>query len=76
MTVASRRWVMRHLGAGRMELLDPVADDVWTLPCPRALDHTPPGDWTLAFRRDASGRVVTAQVGCWLARNLAYDRID
>ena len=44
------------LGQGRMELLGPVGADVWVLPCPRALDHTPPGDWTLAFRRDASGR--------------------
>ena len=24
-------------------------------PCPRALDHTPPGDWTLGFRRAADG---------------------
>ena len=46
------------LGQGRMELLDPVGADVWALPCPRALDHTPPGDWTLAFRRDAAGRVA------------------
>ena len=39
------------LGQGRMELLEPIARDVWALPCPRALDHTPPGDWTLGFRR-------------------------
>ena len=45
------------LGQGRMELLEPVGPDVWALPCPRALDHTPPGDWTLAFRRDGAGRV-------------------
>jgi D-aminopeptidase len=63
------------LGQGRMELLDHVAADVWALPCPRALDHTPPGDWTLAFRRDDAGRVVSARVGCWLARNLVYDRL-
>ncbi len=36
------------LGQGRMETLGPVGADVWVLPCPRALDHTPPGDWTLA----------------------------
>jgi len=29
-------------------MLEPVGPDVWLLPCPRALDHTPPGDWTLA----------------------------
>ncbi len=63
------------LGQGRMELLEPVGPDVRTLPCPRALDHTAPGDWTLAFRRD-SGRVVGVDVGCWLARGLRYDRVS
>lgn len=62
------------LGQGRMELLHCVGDDVWTLPCPRALDHTPPGDWTLAFRRQ-DGRVSGVKVGCWLARNLIYERM-
>jgi D-aminopeptidase len=63
------------LGQGRMELLDPIGPDLWALPCPRALDHTPPGDWTLAFRRDAAGRVAGVTVGCWLARGLDYERI-
>jgi D-aminopeptidase len=63
------------LGAGRMELLEPMGPDLWGLPCPRALDHTPPGDWTLAFRRDAADRVVGADVGCWLARRLPYARL-
>jgi len=63
------------LGAGRMEVLDPIGPDTWALPCPRALDHTPPGDWTLAFRRDAAGRVSGATVGCWLARGLDYARL-
>ncbi len=58
-----------------MEMLDPIGPDVWALPCPRALDHTPPGDWTLAFRRDGAGRVVGVEVGCWLARRLDYARI-
>jgi D-aminopeptidase len=57
------------LGQGRMELLDPVGPNVWALPCPRALDHTPPGDWTLAFRHDG------VEVGCWLARRLFYARV-
>ncbi len=57
------------LGQGRMEMLEPVGPGVWTLPCPRALDHTPPGDWTLAFQGDGSVRV-----GCWLARGLGYRR--
>lgn len=60
------------LGQGRMELLDPIGRDVWALPCPRALDHTPPGDWTLAFHRDAAGAVERIIVGCWLARGLVY----
>ncbi len=64
------------LGPGRMELLDPVGLDVWALPCPRALDHTPPGDWTLRFRRNAGGRATSALVGCWLARGLPYERRD
>jgi D-aminopeptidase len=63
------------LGVGRMEILEQVGPDVWLLPCPRALDHTPPGDWTLAFRRDPRGRVVGVTVGCWLARGLRYERL-
>jgi D-aminopeptidase len=64
------------LGQSRMEALGLVAADVWVLPCPRALDHTPPGDWTLAFRRDPTGAITGVQVGCWLARRLDYQRID
>ncbi len=63
------------LGQGQLQLLDPVGPDVWAMPCPRALDHTPPGDWTLAFRRDQAGRVAGVQVGCWLARGLSYARV-
>lgn len=63
------------LGQGRMELLEPIGGDLWALPCWRALDHTPPGDWTLAFRRDAGGRVDGVTVGCWLARGLDYSKV-
>ena len=63
------------LGQGRMELLEPIGSDLWSLPCPRALDHTPPGDWTLAFRRDAAAPPAGLDVGCWLARRLPYERI-
>jgi D-aminopeptidase len=62
------------LGLGRMELLDPIGPDLWALPCPRALDHTPPGDWTLRFQRDG-GAVNGVEVGCWLARGLFYPRL-
>lgn len=62
------------LGQGRMERLEPIGPDLWALPCPRALDHTPPGDWTLAIRRDVHGVAAGVEVGCWLARRLPYDR--
>jgi len=63
------------LGQGRMEILDSIGADIWALPCLRALDHTPPGDWTLAFRRDDAGRILGVEVGCWLARRLPYTRV-
>jgi D-aminopeptidase len=63
------------LGQSRMELLEPVGPDVWALPCPRALDHTPPGDWTLIFQPDGAGEVKAVRVGCWLARGLTYERV-
>jgi len=62
-------------GLGRMERLQHLAGDVWVLPCPRALDVAPPGDWTLAFDRAPDGTVSGLRLGCWLARNLRYDRI-
>ncbi len=64
------------LGQGRMEMLEPIGADIWALPCLRALDHTPPGDWTLAFQRDETGQVACVEVGCWLARRLPYTRLD
>jgi len=64
------------LGSGVMQLLVPVAADVWMLPMPRALDHAPPGDWTLAFQRDGAGRVASVRIGCWLARRLLFIRRD
>ncbi len=63
------------LGQGRMEQLEPIASDVWALPCWRALDHTPPGDWTLRFVRDQDGPPSRIEVGCWLARGLRYERL-
>jgi len=62
------------LGQGRMERLQPLGDDVWLIPCLRALDHSPPGYWTLAFQRDETGTLTGVRVGCWLARDLFYRR--
>lgn len=64
------------LGQGRMEPLEPIGSDIWLLPCPRALDHSPPGDWTLIFQRNGNGRVANVDVGCWLAPRLSYIRAD
>jgi D-aminopeptidase len=63
------------LGNGRMELLEPIGWDVLALPCPRALDHAAPGDWTLIARRNENDEVTHLDVGCWLARRLSYERI-
>jgi D-aminopeptidase len=63
------------LGQGRMEHLEPIGRDVWALPCARALDYSPPGDWTLAFNRDGEGPPASVRVGCWLARGLTFTRI-
>lgn len=64
------------LGLGRMELLDPVAGETWTLPVPRGLDYAPPGDWTLTFKRELNGQVSGADVGCWRARGFTYVRVE
>ena len=62
-----------ELGEGFMVPLIPYAADTWLMPCPRSLDFSAPGDWTLAFRRDA-GRITGIRVGCWLARGIDYVR--
>lgn len=64
-----------ELGIGAMQALLPHAADIWLMPCPRALDHSAPGDWTLAFRRDGASEVVGIEVGCWLARHIDYERV-
>jgi D-aminopeptidase len=62
------------LGDGFMTPMVPVGPDLWRLPMPRALDHSPPGDWTIQFARDAAGVVVSAEIGCWLARRVMFRR--
>ena len=63
------------LGPGLMETLMPFGPDVWRFPCPRALDYSAPGDWTLRFRRNDAGEVSGVDVGCWLARRVAFEKI-
>ncbi|MFC0406929.1 D-aminopeptidase [Roseomonas elaeocarpi] len=74
-----------ELGGGMMQPLIPLGGaggrgdgertDIWRMPCPRALDFAPPGDWTIAARRDGTGAVRDLRVGCWLARGLDYRRV-
>lgn len=56
-----------ELGEGAMVPLIPYAADIWLMPCPRALDFSAPGDWTLTFGPDG-----TLRMGCWLARDIEY----
>ena len=63
-----------ELGDGAMAPLIPYAADTWLMPCPRSLDFSAPGDWTLSFHRDA-GRVTGLRIGCWLARQIEYVRV-
>ncbi|KAF1729511.1 D-aminopeptidase [Beauveria bassiana] len=63
------------LGKGPIHLIRPLAEDVFALACPRAMDSSPPGDWTVVARRDDSGRIVRVTIGCWLARKLEYIRV-
>jgi len=62
------------LGPGLMQPLLPAGPDLWRLPCPRSLDFSPPGDWTLGFRRDGAGKISGVQVGCWLARRIEFQK--
>lgn len=60
------------LGKGPVHFMRPLGEDVWALACPRAMDSTPPGDWTVIVRRNAKGAVSAVTIGCWLARRLEF----
>lgn len=61
-----------YLGQGIVTPMKYLGDDVWALSCPRGLDASAPGDWTIVIHRDESGSVVGFKIGCWLARGLDF----
>lgn len=63
------------LGAGPMERMYPLAQDLWAVTSRRAMDAAPPGEWTLQIRRDAGGTVEGLTLGCWLARLIRFRRL-
>lgn len=69
-----------YLGKGQMAPLRRIAQDVLLMPCRRALDHAPPGDWTIQILETSNveGQVeaTSLQIGCWLARKLYYKRVN
>jgi D-aminopeptidase len=62
------------LGQGPMMPLLPVGEDVWRLACNRALDAPSPGDWTVRLHRSSGNRIEAVSIGCWLARNIRFER--
>jgi hypothetical protein len=63
------------LGKGPANLMKRVSENVWFWACPRALDHTPPGDWTVVFKEDGSGNITGCTVSNWLARNNEFIKV-
>ncbi|MGH6762406.1 MAG: D-aminopeptidase [Phyllobacterium sp.] len=63
------------LGKGAMQAMYPIGKDVWLLTCQRSMDAPAPGNWTVRIKRDATGKMDSLIVGCWLARNIEYRRI-
>ncbi|KAI9931375.1 hypothetical protein MW887_009950 [Aspergillus wentii] len=62
------------LGQGPVHIMQYLAQDIWSLYCPRGMDAPAPGDWTVAFRRDENGVIDGVTVGCWLARKLEFKK--
>lgn len=63
------------LGRGPMHTIYPVGRDVFALSCQRSMDAPAPGDWTIQVERDAAEGIRGLVVGCWLARNIAYEKV-
>jgi len=62
------------LGAGPLMPLTPAGKDVWRLACHRSLDAPAPGNWTVRPRRSPDGAITGLSVGCWLARDVVFDK--
>ncbi|KAF2663622.1 beta-lactamase/transpeptidase-like protein [Microthyrium microscopicum] len=62
------------LGQGPANLMKRLGENVWAWNCPRALDHTPPGDWTIVFT-EKEGVISGVTIGCWLARRLEFVKV-
>ncbi len=60
------------LGRSDATPLEPVAESVWVFRCERALDHHPPGTFTVVFDTNAG----SATLGCWIARHARFDRVS
>jgi CubicO group peptidase (beta-lactamase class C family) len=63
------------LGQGPVHMMRSLGVDLWALACPRAMDSTPPGDWTIVIRRGDDGKVAGVTIGCWLARRLEFVKL-
>jgi hypothetical protein len=55
-----------------MHLMRYLEEDIWFLTCPRDLDAPAPDDWTVVFKRDETGTIVSVVMGCLLARNVQF----
>ncbi len=64
------------LGKGAMHAMQPFAEDIWLVSCKRSMDAPAPGDWTVRIHRDGRGAVSGLTIGCWLARQIDYIKID
>jgi len=63
------------LGRGPMHAIYPAGPDVFALSCQRSMDAPAPGAWTIQVKRDDAGTVRGLVVGCWLARNIPYEKL-
>ncbi|MBN9073351.1 MAG: D-aminopeptidase [Rhizobiales bacterium] len=63
------------MGSGPMHAIHPVGRDVFVLSCQRSMDAPAPGNWTIQVERDAAEGIRGLVVGCWLARNIAYEKV-